>query len=76
MPEPGWVGLVGGVEGGAALGADLVGGAVVDRGWGVPADPGVAVLVVVVVEERLAEGTGVGEAAEPVRKRPGRTSTS
>ena len=39
--------------------ADLVGGAEVDRGGGVQADPGMAV-VVVVLEERASEGPGVG----------------
>jgi len=41
-------------------------GAVVDRGRGVQPDPGVAVLVVVVAEERLAENASVSEGAEPV----------
>jgi hypothetical protein len=55
MPEPGWVGGVRGVEGDGALGADLAGGAVVDRRWGVQPDAGVAVHVVVVVEEHRAD---------------------
>jgi hypothetical protein len=58
------VGSVGGVEGGGALGADLGGGAVVDRRRGVQADAGVAVVMVVIVEEGVAEGAGVFDAAE------------
>ena len=42
----------------------VVGGAVVDRGGGVEPDPGVAVFVVVVGEERLAELAGVLDRAE------------
>ena len=56
MPESVGVGGVGGVEGTGPFGADLDGGAVVERGGGVEADAGVAVLVVVVGEERFAEG--------------------
>ena len=48
----------------APLFADGGGGAVVDRGWGVEPDPGVAVLVVVVIEEGFAERSGVFDAAE------------
>jgi len=57
-------GGIGGVQGGGALGADLTGGAVVDRGGGVQADAAVPVLVVVVGEERLAERSGVGQGPE------------
>ena len=64
MSEAGRVGGVGGVEGGGALGADLAGGAVVDRRWGVQPDAGVAVDVVVVIEERHAERAGVLDRAE------------
>ena len=46
------VGGVGGVEGGLALGADLGGGAEVDRRGGMKSDPGGSVLVVVVGEEQ------------------------
>ena len=44
--------------------ADLGGGAVVHGGWGVEPDAGVAVFVVVVGEERLAERSGVLDRAE------------
>jgi len=64
VAEPGTVGGVGGVEGGGPLPADLLGGAVVHRGRGVQADPGVAVHVVVVLEERRAERSGVLDRAE------------
>jgi hypothetical protein len=57
--EAGGVGGVGGTEGRRPLGANLDRGAVVDRRGRVVADPGVAVLVVVVGEERLAERSGV-----------------
>ena len=64
VAEPGRVGGVGGVEGLGPLGADLCGRAVVDRGRRVLADARVAVVVVVVGEERLAERPGVGDGAE------------
>lgn len=65
--EPCWVRLVGGVEGDGPLRADGWGGAVLDRGGGVPAQAGVAAMLVVVIgEEPLAERAGVGLAAEPV----------
>jgi hypothetical protein len=57
---------VGAVEGALAVGSDLGGGAEVDRGGGVHADPGVAVFVVVGGEESFAERPCVGEGAEPV----------
>lgn len=63
--EPVGVGGVGRVEGGLALLADLLGGAVVHRRWGVPADPGMSVLVVVSGEEAVAESSRVGERPEP-----------
>jgi hypothetical protein len=52
------------VEDGLAVFAD--GGVVaeVDAGWGVVADAGVSVVVVVVGEEVVGEGSGVGEAGE------------
>ena len=59
---------VGVVEDGLAVGADGVVVAVVDAGWGVVADAGVAVVVVVVVEERVDEAAGVGEAGEACRE--------
>ncbi len=46
---------VGGGEDALAFGVECLGVAVVDGGWGHQADPGVAVGVVVVVEERAAE---------------------
>ena len=47
------------VLGGLPLGADLLGGAAVHRGWGVHPDPGVPMLVVVGDEEPVAERAGV-----------------
>ena len=58
--------LHGAVEGGLTVGADLGRGVEMDRGWGVHADPGVAVLVVVVGEELLGERAGVGQGPEAV----------
>ena len=52
---------VGLVEGGLALGADLLGGAEVHGCWGVHPDPGVPVFVVVGDEESVAERAGVFE---------------
>ena len=69
MPESCRVRGVGGVEGDGALFTDFGGGAVVDRGRGVQPDAGVAVDVVVVVEERFAERSRVGDRAEPVGER-------
>ena len=51
------------------MGADLAGGAVVDRGRGVQPDPGVAVDVVVVLEERRAEASRISDRPEPGRER-------
>ena len=66
--EPVGPGGEGAVEDELAAGLDGPGGAVVDRGRGVQADPGMAVLVVVVGEEQVAEcacvlqgGEGAGE---------------
>ena len=58
------LGCVGVVEHGLAVGAD--GGVVaeVDAGWGVVADAGVSMVVVVVLEELVDERSGVGEAGE------------
>ena len=64
VAEPGRVGRVGGVEGLGPLGPDLGGRAVVDGGGRVVADARVPVLVVVIGEERFAEGPGVLDAAE------------
>lgn len=52
---------MGGVEGGLAVCLDLIGGPEVDRRRGVEPDPGMAMVVVVVGEESLAEGPGVGQ---------------
>jgi len=60
--EPGGVGVVGGGQGGLAGFVDGVGGAEVDRCRGVPADAGVAVNMVIFIEEpvevyvRIAKG--------------------
>nr|WP_261576244.1 hypothetical protein [Frankia gtarii] len=59
---------MGAVEGGLAVGLDLVGGAEVDRGGGVERDPGMAMVMVVGGEETLAVGAGIGQRPEPVRK--------
>ena len=58
------LGGVGVVEDGLAVGSDGVVVADVDAGWGVVADAGVAVVVVVVLEEGVDERSGVGEAGE------------
>jgi len=68
VAEPGGVGCVGGGEGGGPVGLDFGGGAVVDRGRGVQRDAGMAVLVVVVVEEAGAEAAGVFDRPEPARE--------
>jgi hypothetical protein len=62
--EPVGAGGEGGVEDLLAAGLDMPGGAVVDRGWRVEADPGMAVLGVVVGEEDAAECAGVFEGGE------------
>ena len=54
------MGCVGGIEDPGSLLTDLDGGAEVDRGGGVQADPGMAVVMVVVLEEGVGEGPGVG----------------
>ncbi len=69
MAEPGGVGGVGGIEGEGPLHSDLTGGPVVDRRCRVQADAGVAVHVVVVIEERSAERSGVFDGAEPAGER-------
>ena len=51
---------------GLALRTDLDSGAEVDRGRGVHADPGMAVIVIVGVEEPVAERAGIGQTAEPL----------
>jgi hypothetical protein len=56
---------VGAVEGGLTAGAHLGGGVEVDRCRGVHADPGMAVLVVVVSEELVAEFPRIGQAGLP-----------
>ena len=55
---------VGGVEYEGPPGPDDAGGAEVDRGRGVITDPGVPVVMVVEVEERTDERTGILDAAE------------
>ena len=57
---------VGGVEDALALGVERLGVAVVDRGGGHQADPGVAVGVVVPVEELAAERAGLLDVLEAV----------
>ena len=69
VAEPGRVRLVGGIEGLGPLGPDLGGRAVVDRRRRVVADARVPVFVVVIREERLAEGPGVLDAAEAFGER-------
>src|SRR6266852_6153331 len=64
--EPARAGGEGVVENLLAARLDGPGGAVVDRGWRMKADPGMAMLGVVVGEENVAEGAGFvqgGEAA-------------
>ena len=51
-----------------ALDLDAVGVAEVDGGWGVEAEPGVSVLVVVPPEEALAERAAIFGRAESSRK--------
>ena len=68
MAEPFGMGCVGRVEGRLTQDSDLGRGAVVDRGWGVQPDPAVAVLMVVVAEEPLAERARVGQRAEVLRE--------
>ena len=60
------MGVVGGGEDVGPFGLEIASSAVVDVGGGVQAQGGVAVDVVVVPEEGVAEGLGVGEAAEVV----------
>ncbi len=72
VPKPVGVGGIGGVQGGGALGADLSGGAEVHRGRGVQPDPGVAVLMVVVMRvivSRAAFTRRRGRAGRGVRRR-------
>src|SRR4029453_4827619 len=66
MPEPVGVAFVGGGEGRRSLGADLGSGAEVHGRGGVQPDAAVAVLVVVVAEELVAESAGVLNGAESV----------
>ena len=56
---------VGGGEDASAVGVDLLGVAVVDGRGGHQADAGVAVIVVVPVEELAAERSGVLDRVEP-----------
>jgi hypothetical protein len=64
--EPFGVAGVGGGEDLGAVGADGLGGSEVDGCRGVQSEPGVVVLVVVVVEELLAERAGVLDVLEVV----------
>ena len=73
VAEPGGVGGVGGVEGDGPLGADLAGGAVVDRRRGVQPDAGVAVHMVVVIEERRRRTPGRRRWSRSGRGTPGST---
>ena len=63
MSEACAVGEVGGFEGDCALSTDLASGAVVHRRRGVQPDAGVAVDMVVVIEERGAEAARVMDRA-------------
>lgn len=63
--EPLWVPLVGSVEDDSAGGVELLRLAVVDGGWGHQPDAGVAVGVVVPVDERPAVTAGVVDVVEP-----------
>jgi hypothetical protein len=56
------------VEDGLAVSADRCVVSAVDAGWGVVADAGVAVVVVVVVEKLVGERSGVGQAGESLRE--------
>ena len=65
MPESCRVGGVGAVERDGPVGVDLDRGAVVHRRRGVQPNAGVAVDVVVAIEERHAERVGILDRAEP-----------
>ena len=64
MGEAAWIGSPGFFDGVATDGADGTGSLMVDVLRGVPADPGVAVVVVVFVEEPVAPGLGVLDRVE------------
>src|SRR5665811_2523444 len=68
VDEPFGVGLVGGVEDSCPLRLDGFGPVVVDVCGGVVSDTGVAVFVVVPVEEAATERLGVFEGPEPFRE--------
>src|SRR5680860_1390492 len=68
VAEPLGMGVVGGGEGVLSVLVDRVGGAEVDRGRGVPRDPGMMVDVVVLVEEAGAELAGVSQRGEGFRE--------
>ena len=70
------VGAVGGVEDELSAGSDGGGSPVVDVGGGMQPDAGVAMLVVVVIEERVGEAAGVVDAGEAFRERRASTSMS
>ena len=67
---------VGGLQDALAVGVECLRLAVVDGGGGHQADPGVAVLVLVPVEERAAERAGVFDVLEAVGELGGGTSAS
>jgi len=67
--EPVGVRVVGGGEGSGSVGSDPGRGAVVNGGWGVQTDAAVAVFVVVVGEELLAEHPGGLDRPEVSRER-------
>jgi hypothetical protein len=67
--EPLGVGGVGGGKDLSAAGLDLDRAAIVHGGWGVVADAGMAVFVVVVAEENRAEAAGILDRAEVTGER-------
>ncbi len=69
VDEPLWVLVVAGVEDNGAGGVQLLGVAVVDGGWGHQPDAGVAMGVVVPVDERAAALARVLDRVEPGGKR-------
>lgn len=57
-------------QGGLALVPHQFSGAEVDRGRGIPTDPGMAVLRVVIPDESLAPGMGLADRGERLRESP------
>ena len=68
MAEAGWVDGVGGAERLDALGTYVLCGFVVDGGGSMIANSRVPVVIVVVVEESLAESPGILDRAEVLRE--------